>query len=97
MLTSMLTALLAAVLAAARRSWLSLLAARAELLTALAFVVGWLLLTDAIARVTSTPLVWRVSIGLLAMSLGGWKMLIQMIWHGLYVLSRDEDKPGATR
>jgi hypothetical protein len=86
--------MLGALLLRAGAWWRGLLAARAELLAALAFVVGWLLLTDAIARVTVTPLAWRVSIGLLAISLGGWKPLAQMIWHGLYVLSRDEADEG---
>jgi hypothetical protein len=78
------------VIATVTRWGKSLLTARAELLTALAFVVGWLLLTDAIARVMVTPLAWRVSIGLLAISLGGWKLFLTMIVNGLYALTRDE-------
>jgi hypothetical protein len=60
----------------------------AEVLTALAFVAGWLLVTAGIARLTS-PIAWLFSIGILSISLGGWKLLAQFVWNGLYALTRD--------
>lgn len=63
-------------------------ASLAEILTAMTFVVGWLLITAGIAHLTS-PIAWYFSLGLLALSLGGWKLLAQFVWNGLYALTRD--------
>lgn len=78
-------------LAFVRRYW-------AEILTAIAFVAGWLLLTAGLASIADAlpwrvalPIaraVWRVSLGALAISLGGWKMLRQFIADGLYALTK---------
>lgn len=69
-----------------------IVAARAELLTAGAFVIGWLLITVGIVRLTS-PTAWFFSLGLLLISLGGWKVLRALATDGLYALTRDEDAP----
>ena len=63
----------------------------AERLTATVFIVGWLLITDAIALLPhcAPAIVWRLSLGLLAMSLGGWKLFVQFAYRGLYDLTRD--------
>lgn len=65
----------------------SLVAARAELLTALTFVAGWLLITAGVAALTSA-VAWYFSLGLLAISLGGWKVLWRLALDGLYALTR---------
>lgn len=64
----------------------------AEKLTALVIVIGWLLITDAIARLPhcAPAIVWRLSLGALALSLGGLKLFGQMAWRGLYDLTRDD-------
>jgi hypothetical protein len=50
--------------------------------TELSLVVGWLLITAGIARLTSS-VAWYFSLGLLAISLGGWKVVIGIAWHGV--------------
>lgn len=75
-------------LSAALAASAAMRAARAEILTALAFVAGWMLVTAGIARLTS-PVAWYFSLGLLSLSLGGWKLLAQFVWNGLYALTRD--------
>lgn len=67
-----------------------------ELLVASAALAGWALLTDAVAGFVG-PVAWKVSGGLLALSLCGWKLLGIIAWDGLYVLSRDDLKKGARR
>ncbi len=61
--------------------------ARAELLTGATLVVGWLLVTAGVAALTS-PRAWLFSLGLLCISLGGWRMLWQIASAGLYTLTR---------
>jgi hypothetical protein len=58
---------------------------RAELLQALALLAGWLLVTFGLVELT-TPKVWPLSIGLLLLSLCGWKWLASLFGHGLYTL-----------
>lgn len=62
---------------------------RAEWLTAVALFAGWAALTAAVAVFLTPSVVWTVSGGLLAISLGGWRLLFVVAWHGLYDLSRD--------
>lgn len=59
----------------------------AEVLTGLAFLVGWCLVTFAVASLT-VPQVWPLSIGLLLLSAGGWRMLVGLATDGLYALTR---------
>lgn len=61
---------------------------RAELLTALTWLSGWLLLTAAIDRRS----LWLGSIGLLCISLGGWRLLWVVLTQGLYTLTRGARK-----
>lgn len=58
----------------------------AEYLTALSFVSGWALVTSFIAALTS-PLAWRLSVGLFLLSLCGWRLLWTLTRDGLYALS----------
>ena len=57
-----------------------------EILTGLAFVGGWALLTLGVAALTS-PVAWLFSGGLFAVSLGGWKLFYVFVRDGLYVLT----------
>ena len=69
-----------------------------EVLTAAAFVAGWLLITAGVAAIADAlpwwiaaavaRAVWRVSLGGLALSLGGWKLLRQFVVDGLYSLAK---------
>jgi hypothetical protein len=76
-----------------RDRWKAIVAIRAELLTAAAFLAGWVLITWAIALYTS-PRIWLVSGGLLLISLGGWEFLLTIMRKGLYSLTRPEEKNG---
>lgn len=58
-----------------------------EILTAGAFLGGWLLVTAGVVRLTS-PVAWVFSGGLLLLSLGGWKLLWVLVRDGLYVLTQ---------
>lgn len=58
-----------------------------ELLTGLALVAGWTLLTFGIAELVS-ELAWPISGGLLLLSLCGWGFLKDLFTEGLYVLSQ---------
>jgi hypothetical protein len=73
-------------------SWRNLfqpiVAHRAECLTVLAWLTGWILLTAAIDRRS----VWLASMGLLALGAGGWRPLWAVVTHGLYTLTRGDDK-----
>lgn len=62
---------------------------RAELLTAAAFLVGWALVTWAVALYLG-PIIWLISAGLLLISLGGWELLVLILRKGLYTLTRPE-------
>lgn len=68
------------VIARANRLW-------PELLTSLALVGGWALLTWGVARLTA-PVAWVFSAGLLLVSLGGWRLLWEVATRGLYALTR---------
>lgn len=59
----------------------------AEILTGLAFLAGWCLITAAVAALT-VPQVWPLSMGLLLLSAGGWRMLLGLATDGLYALTR---------
>jgi hypothetical protein len=71
----------------ASRAW----SARAEVLTAAALLLGWCLVTSAVAALTS-PLAWRFSLGLLALSLAGWRLFLRLVLEGFYVLTLDEQR-----
>lgn len=79
--------------AALRRIARGLTATRAwpwsETLTATAFIGGWLLITAGIAALTSR-VAWLFSLGVLLISLGGWRLLWRMATDGLYALTREE-------
>lgn len=60
-----------------------------ELLTAAVFVAGWALLTAGVVALTS-PIAWLFGAGLLLISLGGWRLLITLVVHGLYALTRED-------
>jgi hypothetical protein len=60
----------------------------AELLTGVALLVGWLLITAAIAQVVRGP-VWKLSFGVLLLSAVGLKFLGRLMWVGLYTSTRD--------
>lgn len=59
----------------------------AEILLTGAFVSGWLSLTLGLARLL-VPEVWLISVGLLLISVGGWRMLRTVAVEGLYALTR---------
>jgi hypothetical protein len=65
----------------------------AELLTAAAFLAGWLLVTWGVASLTVWQ-VWPVSLGLLLISAGGWKVLAQLVAHGLHPVPGQPKKGG---
>lgn len=62
---------------------------RAEIALSAAAIVGWTLVTSAIAHYFAAGVVWRVSAGLFFLSLCGWRMLFKIASSGLYTLSRD--------
>lgn len=64
--------------------------ARAEVLAALSLVLGWLLLTSAIAEFAPRRFVWLVSGGLFSLSCFGWGPLFVLARFGLYHATRDE-------
>lgn len=61
---------------------------KAEWATALVLLAGWLLLTAGVAYLTA-PVVWLFSLGILCLSLGGWRLLATIVWAGMYDLTRD--------
>lgn len=65
----------------------------AELLLTAAALGGWTLLTRTVAGWLG-PEVWSVSVGVLLLSLCGWRYLGTVAIHGLYVLSREEADDG---
>jgi hypothetical protein len=67
--------------------WKWLLGILPEGLTALAFVGGWTLITAGVVALSS-PLAWLFSGGLLAISLGGWKLFYIFVRDGLYLLTQ---------
>lgn len=62
--------------------------ARAETLTGLALVGGWLLVTYSIVAIAPPRIVWPASIGLLLLSATGWGLVRTIATKGLYVLHR---------
>ena len=62
-----------------------------EILTAIALLVGWLLVTLALARVLRGDVVWPLSLGLLLFSAAGWRLFGAIVLHGLYALSKEPD------
>lgn len=58
-----------------------------EILTSLALAGGWALITWGIALLTA-PVAWLFSIGILLISLGGWRMLWEIGTRGLYAMSQ---------
>lgn len=69
-----------------RAAWL--LSYASEFATASAFVCGWILVTSGVAALTTKHL-WPISIGLLLISLGGWRLLRTLVTEGLYSLTRN--------
>lgn len=61
----------------------------AEIAAALSLVVGWTLITWAIASFSHTWQVWPLSAGVFLMSLFGWKYFGVMARDGLYALTRE--------
>lgn len=60
----------------------------AELAAASALVVGWLLVTWAVASLLGVWQVYPLSAGLFALSMFGWRYLYVMAREGLYTLTR---------
>lgn len=60
-----------------------------ELAVACALLVGWLLVTLAVARLLRGDVVWPLSLGLLLFSAAGWRLFGAIALHGLYALSKD--------
>lgn len=61
-----------------------------ELLTSAGALAGWTLLTWAAADMVG-GIAWKVSGGILLLSLTGWRLLGMIAASGLYTLSRDEE------
>lgn len=65
--------------------------AKAEIALTCAGLLGWYFLTSAVSLLSfvSAGVVWRVSAGLLFLSLSGWRLLYKIASRGLYDLTRD--------
>ena len=63
-------------------------ARRAELLSSLAGVVGWFLVTLAVAELLPRRVVYLASSGIFLLSLFGWGFLLEIARRGLYALTR---------
>jgi hypothetical protein len=63
-----------------------------ELATVALGLTGWGLLTDVVAQFLGT-VVWEVSLGLLCLSLFGWKLAFTVARDGVYALSKRAAKP----
>jgi len=83
------------------RSWIRLREAAAairrggaELLLSLAILIGWTLLTLGIAALAGdrARVVYLLSAGLFLLSLAGWRLLGELAWKGLYVLTRKKTR-----
>lgn len=72
----------ASIRAALRSTWHAIVANATELL----LVVGWLLITAGVAHLTA-PVAWLFSLGLLALAIGGLKVVIGIAWNGVEGLS----------
>jgi len=75
------------------RWWLAFVAWLPEILTALAFVGGWTVLTAGIVALTA-PVAWFFSGGLLLISLGGWRLFYIFVRDGLYLLTKQGKSDG---
>ena len=62
-----------------------------ELLQAIGILVGWACLTWGVASLLVWQ-VWPISLGLLVLSVVGWKHMVTLFGEGLYVLSRDPSR-----
>lgn len=60
-----------------------------EILVSLGALAGWGLLTWGAVDLTA-PVAWKLSAGLLLLSLCGWRFLGVLASQGLYTLSREE-------
>lgn len=69
-------------------------AARAELAVFVGAVGGWCALTVGVARLVRPDIVWPLSLGILSLSLCGWRLLATVAQHGLYALSREDRRRG---
>jgi hypothetical protein len=66
---------------------------RAEILTAVAWLAGWALLTAAAGAVVQgawVAAIWRGSAGVLLLALPGLKLLWVVLTEGLYSLTRND-------
>ena len=70
----------------AARKWI--VKRRAELLSSMAGILGWSLVTAAIAEVLPERVVYLASAGLFLLSLFGWGFLYEIARRGLYTLTR---------
>lgn len=61
---------------------------RAELLAALAGMLGWLFVTAAVAELLPPRVVYFASAGLFLLTLFGWGFLYTIAKSGLYALTR---------
>jgi hypothetical protein len=61
---------------------------RSELLTGFVGVLGWALVTVALAKVLRPDVVYLASAGAFCFSLFGWRLLYTIARDGLYKLSR---------
>ena len=78
--------------AAIGRGFAALARLRWELLTAAAWLTGWLAITWGLATIPSRGSVWLLSLGLLAIGLGGVRLLWTIFVHGIYALSREDNR-----
>lgn len=65
---------------------------RAELLASLALLAGWLLITHSLTLMAPAwfDQIWALSIGVLLVSLAGWRLLWAIATTGLYALTREK-------
>lgn len=64
----------------------------AELLTALALLLGWTLVTYACAGIWRPRIVWPLSAGLLLFSSAGWSLIRALVTDGLYALTKESPR-----
>lgn len=63
----------------------------AEASLALPHLLGWALLTLAVAQLVPPRVVWPASGGLLLLTCGGWGIIWDVARAGLYALSQEPD------
>lgn len=71
----------------------SVYGARAEIVDALAIVVGWSSVTYGLAEFFGRPEIYPFAFGLFLLSVVGWGHLRYLFTVGMYTLSRDEEPP----